>query len=68
MPRHDLDALSLMAGMAFVGVALVALIDEGPGLPLRWVGPALLILVGVVGLVATTRRRREHPGTEDPGT
>lgn len=65
MPRHDLDALSLMAGIAFVGVAVAALLDEGPGVPLRWVGPLLLIVVGVVGLVATSRRGRELPGGED---
>jgi hypothetical protein len=60
VPRHDLDALSLMAGVAFVGVALVALLDLGPGLPLRWVGPVLLIVVGIVGLLATRARRDEH--------
>ena len=58
MPRHDLDALSLMAGVAFVGVALAGLLHAGPGLPLRWGAPALLILVGIVGLVATQARRR----------
>ena len=56
MARHDLDALCLMAGVAFVGVALAALLNSGPGLPLRWVGPVLLIVVGVVGLVATRAR------------
>ncbi len=58
MPRHDLDALSLMAGVAFVGVAVAALLDAGPGLPLRWVAPSLLIVVGLVGLIATRARRR----------
>ncbi len=58
MPRHDLDALSLMAGVAFVGVAVAALLHSGPGLPLRWVAPSLLIVVGVVGLLATRARRR----------
>lgn len=60
MPRHDLDALSLMAGMAFVGVAVAALLDLGPGLPLRWVVPVLLIVVGVAGLVAARARRNER--------
>jgi hypothetical protein len=58
VPRHDLDALSLMAGVAFVGVAVAALLHAGPGLPLRWVAPSLLIIVGVVGLLATRARRR----------
>ena len=60
MPRHDLDALSLMAGLAFVGVAVAALLDLGPGLPLRWVVPVLLIVVGVAGLLATRARRNER--------
>ena len=68
MPRHDLDVLSLMAGIAFVGTAVAALVDEGPGLPLRWVAPALLILVGLVGLVAASRRGGELPGNEDAET
>ena len=58
MPRHDLDALSLMAGVAFVGVALAGLLHAGPGVPLRWVAPILLIVVGVVGLAAPRSRRR----------
>jgi hypothetical protein len=57
VPGHDLDALSLMAGVAFVGVAVAALLHTGPGIPLRWVAPTLLILVGVVGLMASRARR-----------
>ncbi len=58
MPRHDLDGLSLMAGVAFVGVALAGLLHAGPGLPLRWAVPCLLIVVGIAGLL-TTRARRQ---------
>jgi hypothetical protein len=58
VPRHDLDAISLMAGVAFIGIAVAALLHAGPRLPLRWVVPALLILVGVGGRVATGARRR----------
>lgn len=61
MPRHDLDLVSLLAGVGFAGLALVSLLGEGPGLAARWTWPALLILVGVVGLVAA----RRDPG--DPG-
>jgi hypothetical protein len=50
---HDLDVLSLMAGVAFAGVALAALLGDGAGLAARWTWPGLLIVVGVVGLVAS---------------
>ena len=55
MPRHDLDLVSLMAGVGFAGLALVSLLSEGAGLTARWTWPVLLILVGVVGLVASRR-------------
>ncbi|MCA1692352.1 MAG: hypothetical protein ABR540_04460 [Acidimicrobiales bacterium] len=56
MPRHDLDPLSLVAGVAFCGFALVALLDQGPGWGGRWLVPLLLVAVGVVGLLATRSR------------
>jgi hypothetical protein len=59
VPSHDLDVLSLMAGVAFVGFGLAALLNDGPGVAGRWTWPILLILVGVVGLVASRR------GTKD---
>lgn len=55
MPRHDLDVLSLMAGVGFSGLALVALVSQGAGVAARWTWPLLLIVVGVVGLVASRR-------------
>ena len=55
MPRHDLDLVSLMAGVGFAGLALVSLLSEGAGLTARWTWPVLLIVVGVVGLVASRR-------------
>ena len=57
MHRHDLDPVSLMAGLAFAGLGLTSLLASGPGLPMRWVAPALLIVIGVVGLLASTRRK-----------
>ena len=59
MPRHDLDVLSLMAGVGFTGLGLVALLTEGGGLGARWTWPVLLIVMGLVGLVAS--RRSHHP-------
>jgi len=58
MPRHDLDAFSLVAGIVFSGVALVALLDRGLDVPARWALPILLIVVGVAGLIATAARHR----------
>ncbi len=55
MPRHDLDALSLMAGVGFAGLAVLALLSGTAGLEARWACPLLLILMGVVGLVASRR-------------
>ena len=55
MPRHDLDLVSLMAGVGFAGLAVVSLLSEGAGLTARWTWPVLLIVVGVVGLVASRR-------------
>jgi hypothetical protein len=55
VPSHDLDVLSLMAGVGFAGLALVVLLGEGADLAARWTWPVLLILVGVVGLVASRR-------------
>ncbi|MGI8810509.1 MAG: hypothetical protein ACR2KK_22195 [Acidimicrobiales bacterium] len=55
MPRHDLDVLSLMAGVGFAGLAIVALLSDGAGVAARWTCPLLSILVGLVGLVASRR-------------
>lgn len=67
MPRHDLDALSLMAGVFFAGVALLGLLDQGSGDAARWVWPALLIVVGLVGLLATRARHAGGPGSASGG-
>jgi hypothetical protein len=56
VPSHELDALSLIAGVAFGGTALVYLIDSGTGLEGRWVWPILLIVIGIAGLLASRRR------------
>ncbi len=55
MRPHDLDVVSLMAGAALAGMGLVSLLSQGAGLAARWTWPVLLILVGVVGLVASRR-------------
>lgn len=59
MPSHDLDVLSLMAGVGFAGFALAVLLSGGAGVTGRWTWPVLLILVGVVGLIASRRGTKE---------
>jgi len=59
VPRHDLDIVSLVAGTAFSGAALVALLDQGFGFPARWALPLLLIAVGLAGLLATATHHRD---------
>jgi hypothetical protein len=59
VPSHDLDVLSLMAGVGFAGLGLAALLSGGPGIPGRWTCPLLLIVVGIVGLVASRRGTKE---------
>jgi len=59
VPRHDLDGFSLVAGILFTGVALVALLDQGLDVPPHWALPVLLIAVGLGGLFATAARHRD---------
>ena len=75
MERHDLDVLSLLAGMLFVAIALVGLTDAVmlDAADLRWLGPLAIVGFGIV-LVATAgggkRSEAEHdadlaPAVED---
>ena len=64
MPRHDLDVISLVAGVAFGGAALVFLVERSTGLSGRWIWPVLLIVLGVAGLIAT--RARNDDGASRP--
>ncbi len=66
MERHPLDPISLTAGLVFSAAALLALTDALQlGMEdLRWIGPALLVLFGVV-LVATSASRRREEGAGD---
>ena len=59
MRRHELDVLSLVLGLFFVGSALIWGLSDDPGnLVDSWPLPTLLIVVGVVGLAASLIRRR----------
>jgi hypothetical protein len=60
--RHELDPVSLVAGMLFAGLGLSFLLGGTAFLSLdwQWVWPPLLIAVGVAGLRGG-RRRGEEP-------
>ena len=56
MPRHDLDPVALVAGVAFAGLGLLALLERGELLGERWAFPVLLSVVGMAGLLASRSR------------
>lgn len=59
MRRHELDIISLVMGLVFVGAALIWGLTDDPGEALDgWPVPTLLILVGAAGLTASLLRRR----------
>lgn len=59
MRRHELDLFSLVAGLIFIGAALLWGLADDPGEALDgWPVPTLLIVVGAAGLAASLLRRR----------
>ena len=65
MERHPLDLVSLTAGIVFTAAAIIGLtgaVTIGVA-DLRWIGPALLVLFGVV-LVATSVSKGEEGRAE----
>ena len=58
--RHETDAVSLVAGLLFLVVAVVhiAARSTGTDLNLRWMLPAVLVLLGVLGLLGAIRSPR----------
>ena len=70
MRRHDLDLVSLIAGVVFTLVALSHLVGAATGdhLALAWLAPVVLVGLGVAGLAGALRGTRspDHGGrTED---
>ena len=65
-PSRQRDAVSLVSGLLFVGIAGLFLIGDltEVQLELRWIAPALLIASGLLGLLASVRRSRQ--GTNAP--
>lgn len=65
MKRHEVDVVSLVFGLIFLGTAVIWGLSDAPGPPVDgWPLPTLLILVGLTGLVVSLRRRRS--GDPDP--
>ncbi len=62
MRKHELDVLSLVLGLFFVGGALIWGLSDSTDDPIgSWPLPTLLIGVGVIGLVTSLARRRGQP-------
>ena len=59
MPRHPFDALSLVFGLIFGAVA-AQIIDP------RWLGPAILVIIGLV-LLLPRRSRQKPPAPDEVG-
>jgi hypothetical protein len=57
--RHARDAVSLVLGLVFLSVAGLFLLTDltDVQVDLRWTGPAVLIGIGLIGLMASVRRR-----------
>ena len=59
MRRHDVDVLSLVLGLFFIGSALIWGLSDDPRNAVEgWPLPTLLIVIGVVGLGTSLIRRR----------
>jgi hypothetical protein len=67
--RHDTDVTSLVFGLVFVGMAAIwALVQSDLlSLPdLSVVGPAVLVVAGVIGLAATLRGSARSRRPDEP--
>ena len=60
MSRHERDGVSLMGGLLAVLLAGLYLLHDLTSVELdgRWVAPAVLLSVGLAGLLAPLRQRR----------
>jgi hypothetical protein len=66
--RHPADLLSLLAGLAVLGLGLLLLSGGIGDLPMEWVGPVVAIGLGVLIVVAARPERvasEEAPAPTD---
>ena len=69
MRRHEPDVVSFIFGLFFLGAAAVWGLSRVPGHPVRgWALPALLIVVGAVGLLTSLAVRRPEPSAHPDRT
>jgi hypothetical protein len=64
--RHPADLLSLVAGLAVLGLGLLLLSGGIGEIPMEWVGPVVAIGLGVLIVVAARSNRApgQAPGDE----
>lgn len=64
MRRHELDWVSLIAGIVFTGIAVLYLVVAGTDLSIdaRIVWPVVLVALGLAGVATAVRatQREEH--------
>lgn len=65
MQRHSVDALSLVFGLLFTAVAAVGLTDQLTltVIDVRWIGPVLLVAIGIALVVTAGRNRNGKSDT-----
>lgn len=66
MNQHRFDALSFIFGSIFVVAGLLLLTGGIEGLEMRWVGPVVAVLLGLVILFAVRPRRSPLEETVTP--
>lgn len=66
--RHPADVLSLLPGMIFGLVAAIGLVATYTpmDLDLRWIGPAVLVALGLVGLAVAASWQRPRGSNPEP--
>ena len=64
MTRHPADLLSLVAGLAVLGLGLVLLSGGVGDIPMEWVGPA--VAIGLGALILYAARPAREPSDEAP--
>ena len=62
MARHPADLLSLVAGLALLGLGLLLLSGGVGDIRMEWVGPAVAIGLGAMILLAARPKRAPDEG------
>jgi hypothetical protein len=69
--RHPLDLFSLIAGILFLGIGIIFVVDEAApdaSIDVGWVLAALLIGLGLAGALGSLVRPRRNGDAADPDT